>query len=173
MEESHKCPECGAVWATGENCETDFHQMLFWEAENPAYGAEVHHLMVLCYHLQHPSLYSLEGLNEGQRLLVDFVERGLSPTEVRKRNRARVDSSQRDWKIKGTPASHASYDPPIKWTMTAADVVADGVDHYCENVHAWAISINELLKASYQIRASSASRKAKRVVQSTKQRGLS
>ncbi len=140
------CSECGAVWKPGESCETYFHQMLFWEAENPSYG-EVHHLTVLCYHLQHPSLYSPDGLKEGRRLLMEFVEHGTSPVEVRKRNRGRVASGRRDWKIKGTAASHGSYEPPVRWTMTAADVIAGGADHYCDNVRAWARAINETLKA--------------------------
>jgi hypothetical protein len=120
--------------------------MLFWEAENPGYG-EVHHLTVLCYRLQHPSLYSPDGLKEGRRLLVEFVERGASPVEMRKRNRAYVDSGRRDWKIKATAASHGSYDHAMMWTMTAADVIAGGADHYCDNVRAWARTINETLKA--------------------------
>jgi hypothetical protein len=133
------------MWTGDQTCETYFHQMLFWEAEHPALG-EVHHLMVLCYHLQHPSLYSPEGLIEARRLLVEFVEHGASPAEVRQRNRARVDSSRRDWKIKATATSHGSYDPPIHWSMTAADVIAGGADHYCDNVRQWARSINEALK---------------------------
>jgi hypothetical protein len=120
--------------------------MLYWEAEYPQYG-EVHHLTVLCYHLQHPSLYSPAGLREGRRLLVEFVEQGASPIEVRQRNWARVDSSQRDWKIKGTANSHGAYDPPISWAMTARDVVVGGADQYCDNVRAWARSVNEVLKA--------------------------
>lgn len=56
MDASQRCAECGAAWTNGQTCEDHFHQMLFWEAENPRAGAEVHHLMVLCYHLQHPSL---------------------------------------------------------------------------------------------------------------------
>jgi len=147
MEAVQQCPECGASWAGGQICEDRFHQMLYWEAENPSYGAEVHHLMVLCYHLQHPSLYSPNGLNEARRLLVEFVERGTSPVEVRQRNRDRVDSSKRNWNIKGTSASHGSYDPPIQWTMTAADVVAGGSESYCDNVRAWARLVNETLKA--------------------------
>ncbi|HTP09332.1 MAG TPA: DUF5946 family protein [Anaerolineae bacterium] len=147
MEAPQRCPECGVSWINAPTCEEHFHLMLFWEAEHAAYGAEVHHLMVLCYYLQHPSLYSPEGLNEARRLLAEFVEHGTSPVEVRKRNRARVDSSTRDWKIKATATSHESYDPPIRWTMTAADVVADGVDRYCDNVRQWARSINEALKA--------------------------
>jgi hypothetical protein len=121
--------------------------MLFWEAENPSLG-EVHHLMVLCYHLQHPSLYSPEGLTEAKRLLVEFVEGGISPREIRRRNRVRLDSSNRQWKIKGTPASHASYLRPMQWTMTAADVVAGGPDRYCDNVRAWAWSVHAALQAS-------------------------
>ena len=121
--------------------------MLFWEAEYPADGAEVHHLMVLCYHLQHPSLYSPEGLEEARRLLVEFVADGASPVEVRKHDRARLDSSRRDWKIKAAATSHGSYNRSVVWLMTAADVVAGGSDHYCANVRAWAQLIDEALKA--------------------------
>jgi hypothetical protein len=146
MEALQRCPECGAAWEVGQTCKERFHQMLFWEAENPAYGAEVHHLMVLCYHLQHPGLYSPEGLSEARRLLVEFVEHGASPVEVRKRNRTRVDSRQRDWKITATATSHGSYDQVVAWQMTAADVVAGGADRYCDNVRRWAQLINEALK---------------------------
>jgi hypothetical protein len=135
----------------GQTCVDHFHQMLYWEAENPAYGAEVHHLMVLCYHVQHPGLYSPAGLNEARRLLVEFVEHGLSPAEARQRNRARVDSSRRNWKIKGTAASHGSYAQAIAWKMTAADVVASGAENYCDNVRGWARSINDALKAMQSI----------------------
>jgi hypothetical protein len=103
--------------------------------------------MVLCYHLQHPSLYSPEELNEARRLLAEFIERGASPVEVRKRNRARVDSSRREWKIKATTTSQGAYDPPVQWTMTAADVIAGGSEHYCDKVRRWAHTLNETLKA--------------------------
>ena len=146
MDMASTCPECGAPWKDGQTCQDYFHQMLFWEAENPAYGAEVHHLLVLCYHLQHPSLYSPDGLNEARRLLQEFVERGTSPAEVRRRNRVHVDSGRRDWKITGTPTAHGSYDLPVQWTLTAADVIAGGAEHYCDNVRAWAQAINNTLK---------------------------
>lgn len=147
METPATCPECGAVWNSDQTCETCFHQMLFWETEYPAYGAEVHHLMVLSYYLQHPSLYSPAGLNEARRLLVEFVEHGASPGEVRQRNRARVDSSRRDWKITATAASRGSYAQAMTWQMTAADVVAGGSENYCNNVRTWARLIDEALKA--------------------------
>jgi hypothetical protein len=136
------------MWTHGQTCETYFHHLLFWEAEHPDYGAEVHHLMVLCYHLQHPSLYSPDGLNEARRLLVEFVEHGASPVEVRKRNRGRVDSSQRKWTITGTADSCGSYVHPIQWTMTSADVVAGESENYCDNVRAWAQAMHAALKAT-------------------------
>ena len=55
--------------------------MLFWEAEKPSLGV-VHHLMVLCYHLQHPHLYSPEMLLEARRMLADFVVGSVSPPSV-------------------------------------------------------------------------------------------
>ncbi len=44
--------------------------------------------MVLGYHLQHPSLYAPDGLEYSLQLLVGFVERGVSPQQVRERSRA-------------------------------------------------------------------------------------
>jgi hypothetical protein len=145
METRAYCPECGAEWHDGETCQDYFHQMLYWENENPNNG-EVHLLMVLCYHLQHPSLYSPEGLREAIQLLADFLERGFTPEQVRNRNRSTVNSNTRTWKITGTPASHGAYDHPIAWAMTAADVIEDGKDHYCESVRAWGKSVHEAIK---------------------------
>lgn len=146
MGSKQTCPECGASWEEGETCQEYFHQMLYWENEHPDYGAQVHHLTVLSYYLQHPSLYSPEGLLYAKGLLADFLERGLSPQEVRQSNRARVDSGSRSWKVTGKPGARGSYSHPIRWTMIAQDVVAGGSDHYCENVQKWARSILDLLK---------------------------
>lgn len=146
MKASQQCPACGADWTNAPTCEEHFHQMLFWEAEFPQHG-EVHHLMVLCYHLQHPHLYSPDGVKEACRLLAEFVEQGASPVKVRQANRAQVDSSRRKWKIAAIADMHGSYDPPIVWPMTAADVIASGVDRYCDSVRAWAQVINRALKS--------------------------
>lgn len=147
METIQVCPECGAEWKHGEICQDYFYQMLFWEAENPNNGV-VHHLMVLCYHLQHPSLYSPEGLREAIQLLDDFLERGLTPEQVRKRNRNTLDSNTRTWKITGTPTSFGTYDHQIAWKMTAAHVIEGGMDTYCDSVRAWARSVHEALETS-------------------------
>lgn len=118
--------------------------MLFWEAEFPPLG-EVHHLMVLCFHLQHPHLYSPQGLVYARQLLAEFVVNGTPPAEVRQRHRAQVNSRNRNWKITGTAVAFGAYDQPVNWTMTAVDVVADGPDNYCERVRAWAQSIQQVL----------------------------
>ena len=147
METIQVCPECGTEWHNGETCQDYFHQMLFWEWENTDYGV-VHHLMVLCYHLQHPSLYSSEGLHEAMHLLADFWEHGVTTEQVRRRNRSSFDSSTRKWKIKGTPDSHGTYDHPIAWTMTASNVIEGGIENYCDSVLTWARLVIEDLKAS-------------------------
>jgi hypothetical protein len=145
--ETQVCLECGAARHGADICTNDFHQMLAWEAENPTFW-EVHHLMVLCYHLQHPSLYSPEGLTWATHLLPEFVEHGVTTEEVRRRNRDTLDSSKRKWKITGTNASYGKYERPVQWQVTAADVIAGGMDNYCENVRAWARSTLEVLRAS-------------------------
>src|SRR5262245_9954234 len=146
----NRCPECHTSWENGITCEDDFHQMLFWEAEQPSLGV-VHHLMVLCYHLQHPSLYSAEGLNNAKTLLIDFVAHGLTTQTVRQTNRDAVDSGKRKWTVTARPDSHGAYIYPVKWTMTARDVVADGMDHYVENVQVWAKSVLAVLQATNNI----------------------
>ena len=135
-----KCPECGASWDGDHTCQDDFYQMLFWEAEDPRRG-EVHHLTVLCYHLQHPSRYSPDGLVYAQQLLVNFVQEGAAPQEVRKQKRDQVDSGRRSWKVTSRSGARGVYTHPVRWTMTAADVVAAGAEAYCESVRAWAQSI--------------------------------
>ena len=104
-------------------------------------GAFVHHLMVLGYHLQHPNLYSPEGLEYSLRLLVDFVEHGVSTQQVRRRARATVNSGQRKWKIRGKPGSRGSYEHPVRWSMTAFDVMNAGADRYIDSVQQWVRSI--------------------------------
>lgn len=147
METTTTCPECGAALQDGLTCQDHFHQMLAWEAEYPDKTLAVHHLLVLCYYLQHPHLYSPEGLQGAKKLLFAFVEEGVTPQEMRRRLRDVVDSSKRTWKVTGTPDSYGAYAHPIHWPMTARDVTAGGVESYMDNVWAWARSMCEALKA--------------------------
>jgi hypothetical protein len=132
------CPQCLSRLAPGVSCEQHFHQLLIWESEYPELTLPVHHLMVLCYHLQHPGLYSPQGLEYGKALLKDFVKNGKSPQEVRKTSRVEVDSGNRNWKITGTPESRGSYPQAMNWQSTISEIVAGGVENYIPNVKAWA-----------------------------------
>lgn len=140
------CPDCGATHLTGGSCQDAFHQMLFWENEEPARGV-VHHLMVLCYHLQHPALYSAEGLAAARQLLDDFVASGLDPQQARRKNQARVASDRRDWSISARPGNKVVYERPVQWAMTTADLIAGGAEDYVANVHAWATSVQQDIRA--------------------------
>jgi len=141
------CPQCGATWEQDLTCQDYFHQMLFWEAENSELG-EVHHLMVLAYSLQHPSLYSSQGLENAMGLLVDFLVNGLEPHQVGVNMRAVVDAGKRSWTITARLDSQGSYAHPVHWPVTAAQVVAGGPEAYCQNVRDWAGSILKTLKES-------------------------
>jgi hypothetical protein len=119
--------------------------MLFWEAENPALG-EVHHLMVLCYHLQHPSLYSPEGLEYAKGLLAEFIEHGTAPQDIRRQNSAQLSSDVRPFKITGTAESQGAYSTPVEWPKRARDVALAGADQYIANVRAWAQSVYDVAR---------------------------
>jgi len=149
MEPINNCPECGSDWSNGITCREYFEGMLAWESEYPE-ANNVHHLMVLCYHLQHPSLYSPEGLRGAISLLADFLYGGLTPEEVHRRDRQKLDSGVRKYKIKATPTSHGAYQPPVHWTMTAAEVISGGPHLYEQNVKKWARSVLSAIKASGQ-----------------------
>lgn len=104
--------------------------------------------MVLCFHLQHPSRYSPEGLNQAMQLLQGFVERGETPDQVRWQNRDVVSSSLRSWKVTGTPQSHGIYANPPHWRITAAGVLAGGPAGYVYTVNAWAEATLQDLRKS-------------------------
>jgi len=136
------CPECGAV-----GCEDAFYQLLGWENEAPALGI-VHHLTVLCFYLQHPSRYSPEGLRYGVNLLVDFVERGLSPANARQHNSNGLDSGTRKWKVTARSGAQGAYRAAPRWTVTAPHVLAGSMAGYIEQVNYWARSIVTALRES-------------------------
>lgn len=139
------CLECSGSIPGSLTCQDHFHTLLFWENEVPAYS-EVHHLTVLCYHLQHPSLYSPEGLQAARKLLTDFLMQGVSPIEVRHQIKEQVDSGKRQAKITSRPGAQGAYSVPVHWTMTISDVVAAGKENYLSSVRDWAKSIQKGLE---------------------------
>jgi hypothetical protein len=124
------CPECGA----SEDCAAYFHECLVKEYIDPAYGA-VHHLTVPTYMLQHPGQLSQRGWLEMRNLLVQFCLEGKSPATIRKQNRHRLDSRQRDFSFrKGEPIQL----PGLVWSKTIAEVDLTDPTRYCAEVKAWA-----------------------------------
>jgi len=149
------CLECGAALVGFANCQDDFHEMLFWENEHPGYGS-VHHLLVLCYHLQHPGLYSPDGLAYGLQLLVDFLENDLTPEEARQRGQEQANSNKRSWKVTARAGWHGSYRYPVSWSIRAGDLTRAGPQDYLYNIQSWAESILADLRASGNLPSSSA-----------------
>lgn len=141
-----QCPECGASWIDGRTCTDNFHQLLAWEWDYQL--LDVHHLLVLCFHLQHPSLYGPRVLDEAVTMLIRFQDAGVSPAQMRREMAPSVDSGVRRFKIRGTPEAHGVYRHPVAWTMTVGGVVAAGPEHYSASVRAWADSMLASLKVS-------------------------
>jgi hypothetical protein len=152
METAERCPECGAAWRDDLTCQDHFHQILSWESEYPDQTRAVHHLLVLCYYLQHPHLYSPQGLEGAKQLLVAFVEEQATPDEVRRRQRGAAGSGIRAWKITGTPAAHGAYARPIQWPITVVEVTAGDLVGGNARGLAWARAAVVALEASEEVR---------------------
>lgn len=140
------CLSCGAPTGPERACQDDFYQMLYWENEDAALGV-VHHLTVLCYHLQHPQFYSPAGLRHALGLLDAFIH-GATPAEVRAATRGQVASGTRKWTVTARPGAQGSYPQPVPWRMSAFDVVAAGKSAYIDTVRAWAQSVYDDLGAA-------------------------
>ncbi|GAB4520804.1 MAG: hypothetical protein OHK0046_31510 [Anaerolineae bacterium] len=140
------CPECDADWSDEQTCTEHFHTLLAWEWDHNL--LDMHHLLVLCYHLQHPSLYAPETLAGAKQMLMQFVEGGVTPQQMRHLLRDKVDSGQRTTRITGTPEHHGVYLHPVHWTMTIGDVTRAGVTQYYASVQVWAESMVLSLRES-------------------------
>jgi hypothetical protein len=110
------------------------------EFENPTTFGAVHHLTVACYMLQH-NAYSRNVWLEARKMIVQFTQEGMTPAEMRKQNRSRLDSGHRTWSVtKGVKLSEFDN---IVWSRTIADVRLDNPEVYCTDVNDWALSVLE------------------------------
>ena len=71
--------------------------------------------------------------------------------DARQRNRDKVDSGNRDWKITARPDAQGSYTNPVQWPMSAPDVTERGKDQYIESTREWAALCLQTLKQSGNI----------------------
>lgn len=146
--EIQKCLECGAPLKNVKLCRDYLNEMIKWDFEDFTGVGKVHHLTVLSYNLQHPSLYSPKGLIDATGSLKGFLANSESFKEHDARNRKMLASDVRDWRITGSPESHGRYVIEPQWKMRASDVVEGGLPDYVENVKEWATSVKEALMES-------------------------
>ncbi|MES2225772.1 MAG: DUF5946 family protein [Patescibacteria group bacterium] len=143
-----KCSECGSSLRGVAACREYLNEMIRWDFEDFTGVGKVHHLTVLSYNLQHPSLYSSKGLEDAKSSLPEFLANPESFKAHDERNRNRLSSDVRDWKITGTPDDHGSYATAPIWKIAAADIVREGLPDYVENVKKWALSVLHSLEES-------------------------
>lgn len=146
---ANTCEICKAAWVEGWTCEAAFHQMLVWEFADEQGAAAVHHLSILCYHLQHPQLYSPQGLRHAINLLLTF-DNGATPEQVRAETRPMLE--KRTWSVRGSEtAGYGNYTHPVIWTQHAPQIVTGGPEGYAERVRNWSKSILESLRAAGEL----------------------
>ncbi len=124
------CPQCGAHFASGESCQSRFHACLALEYENPISFGKVHHLMVICYMLQH-NLYSHEGWLQARKLLSQFIQEELSPKQAR-RQQPRLKEGRM------TQPPGMKYFDQVTWSSNLAQVRCSDPEIYIRDVTGWA-----------------------------------
>lgn len=138
------CSSCGAEWSGNTSCTDQFHQLLFWEFDSDLF--ELHHLMVLCYHIQHPQLLSGQALETAKWQLAAFVDDGVTPDQMRKMLLNRLASQPSSVKVTSTNRDYGQHDSSITWSMTVFDVVSAGSEGYYASVKEWSRSILHTLR---------------------------
>lgn len=145
-----KCQECGSPLIKVNTCQDYFNQMLAWDFEDPSGAGRYHHLTVLCFNLQHPTMYSKEGLEIAKNLLKEFIDMKDSSSYLYKKLNDEF-SKPRDWSIQGNDKNHGKYSVTPKWRIFAYDVVKDGREKYPKHVEEWANEIYKDLKYTGEI----------------------
>lgn len=143
-----ECPECGAALLNVAECRDYLNEMVKWDFEDFTGVGRIHHVTVLSYNLQHPSVYSPKGLEYAKKSLVEFIKNPMDYTAHGMRDRESLGFEVRDWKITGTPENHGEYVTKPEWKMVASDVVQGGLAAYVENVKKWSASVIESLAKS-------------------------
>ena len=136
-----RCPECGAPRVDGLECGEQLGQLLAWEVDD-AELRRVHFLTVASYNLQHPARFTDEAIAGLRQSYIDYLDRGISIEEIRRRATAAFDGSKR------VRRDEASVRPVMRaWPMTVADVYHDGEpEGAAERVRRWAAEIRRALR---------------------------
>jgi hypothetical protein len=142
------CRECRASLPGSGKCIDHFHALLLLEYEVAAdpeaisggRGEIAHFHAVSSYVLQHPQgmNYTAEAIAGVRRGLTDQLAGDVAMPELRLRVRRAFDGKARITRRAGDEVVPW---PVSSWPITVADVLAGGVEGYCERVAAWAESI--------------------------------
>jgi hypothetical protein len=114
--------------------------LLSWEAQDPELAAE-HFLTVASYNLQHPAQFADDVLASLRGSLIDYLDRGISVQEIRRRTSSVYDGKKRVLK------PEAERRPVLRrWPITIAHVyLPDRPQGAASRVRAWATSIRDEL----------------------------
>jgi len=150
---SSSCHECDAAIRDGGTCLEHFHALLLLEhevARDPGVWSEgrgeiAHFYAVSCYVLQHPEQmnYTSEALDGARRGLADHLAGRVSLSEQRRRVRSAINGKTRITRRDGDSVVHW---PVASWPIIVTDILAGGVDGYCQRVAEWAKSILKTLE---------------------------
>jgi len=134
------CPECGAPHLDGLACWEQLGRLITWEYEDDDLRRE-HFLTVASYNLQHPAQFTDEAIAGLRGAFVDYLDRGISIDEIRRRASAATAGAVR-------VRRDESARKPVRrsWSMTIADVYGRGQPiAAAERVRRWAAAIRREL----------------------------
>jgi len=120
-----------------------FEVMLAREFEEPA-CAEVHHLTVMCYNLQHPQQFTPAALAWSRSALQQVLEQGLPPGELLRRSR-QVYGSPGKAKVTRQPRPGEAVQS-VPWSLTIADAIGETSAGHNQRVQSWAWAVLADLK---------------------------
>lgn len=146
--EKIRCLECGALLEAGKTCQEYVNQLITWDFQDFLGVGQVHHLTVLSYNLQHPSIYSEKGLENAKRSLSNFINEPMAYSKHGAEDLKNLASNIRKWKIRSTADSKGLYSVKPDWKMNVVDVEKGGLSNYVKNVKKWSSSILKSLKES-------------------------
>lgn len=132
------CPKCGAALPPGETCRERFEVCLALEFEHPATYGAVHYFSVTSYMLQHNE-YARQAWLETRAGLATVIRDGLSPANLRRKIRGKMDSGKRQFRI--TRGEKIAEVEAIQWGRSIADVRLDDPGVYNADVKQWAVQV--------------------------------
>lgn len=136
---SSACPECGGRRVDGLSCQEMFEALLAWEWQDPELGA-MHFLTVSSYLLQHPAALTTDALSALRCSFAAVVDGAMTVEQVRAQH-ARLFAGERQ----ALKPHHDIGPQGFAWSMTIADVYADGRPRAATRVGRWAEVIRDEL----------------------------